>query len=130
MLASVTPRPSTRSLPVRPADRRRPPTGRRPSADSAPSAAPFDAIPPATWDALAAANPWATPFSGWAFQRAWWDAYGANAHEETLVVVPADAPADGSATRSRSSRSCTATRSSRATRLTHTTIRHGDDRRR
>lgn len=48
-------------------------------------------IPQATWDALAARNPWATPFSGWAFQRAWWDAYGANAHEETLVFVPADA---------------------------------------
>src|SRR5688500_9402333 len=49
-------------------------------------------IPRATWDALAAANPWATPFSSWAFQRAWWDAYAANAHEETLVLVPADAP--------------------------------------
>ncbi len=46
-------------------------------------------IPRETWDALAARNPWATPFSGWAFQRAWWDAYGANAHEETLVVVAA-----------------------------------------
>ena len=45
---------------------------------------PLDAIAPGTWDALAAANPWATPFSGWAFQRAWWDAYGANAHDETL----------------------------------------------
>ena len=45
-----------------------------------------------TWDDLAAQSPWATPFSGWAFQRAWWDAYGVNAHEETLVIVPADAP--------------------------------------
>ncbi|MEA2652901.1 MAG: hypothetical protein QOI37_128 [Chloroflexota bacterium] len=45
-----------------------------------------------TWDALAERNPWATPFSGWAFQRAWWDAFGANAHEETLIFVPADAP--------------------------------------
>ena len=35
--------------------------------------------PPGT--RLAARNPWATPFSGWAFHRAWWDAYGANAHE-------------------------------------------------
>jgi len=51
-------------------------------------------IGPSTWDALAGRNPWATPFSGWAFQRAWWDAYGANAHEETLAVVPTDA-ADG-----------------------------------
>ncbi len=53
---------------------------------------PLSAISPATWDALAARNPWATPVSAWAFHRAWWDAYGANAHEETLVVVPADAP--------------------------------------
>jgi CelD/BcsL family acetyltransferase involved in cellulose biosynthesis len=45
-----------------------------------------------TWDALAELTPWATPFSGWAFQRAWWDAYGENAHEETVVFVPADAP--------------------------------------
>ena len=52
-------------------------------------------IPQATWDRLAARNPWATPFSGWAFQRAWWDAYGENAHEDTLVVVPADAPLGG-----------------------------------
>ncbi|MFL5673577.1 MAG: hypothetical protein ACJ779_01095, partial [Chloroflexota bacterium] len=64
-----------------------------------PSATPFRVerrtiadIPRATWDELAALNPWATPFSGWAFQRAWWDAYGANAHEETLALVPADAP--------------------------------------
>jgi len=55
---------------------------------------PFDAIEAAAWDALAARNPWATPFSTWAFQRAWWDAYGDNAHEETLVVVPADGPDD------------------------------------
>ena len=51
-------------------------------------------IPRSTWNDLAAQSPWATPFSGWAFQRAWWDAYGANAHEETLVIVPADAPPD------------------------------------
>ncbi len=49
---------------------------------------PFDTISQASWDGLAATNPWATPFSGWAFQRAWWDAYGSNAHDETLVVVP------------------------------------------
>jgi CelD/BcsL family acetyltransferase involved in cellulose biosynthesis len=48
-------------------------------------------IPRDTWDALAELNPWATAFSGWAFQRAWWDAYGENAHEETLVVVAAGA---------------------------------------
>ena len=50
-------------------------------------------IPRATWDALAARSPWATPFSGWAFQRAWWDAYGANAHEETLVLAAEGAAA-------------------------------------
>ncbi len=55
---------------------------------------PFEAVDPARWDALAAANPWATPFSHWAFHRAWWDAYGANAHEETLAFVPADAADD------------------------------------
>ena len=54
----------------------------------------FDAVDPATWDALAAANSWATPFSRWAFHRAWWDAYGANAHEETVVLVLADAADD------------------------------------
>jgi hypothetical protein len=53
---------------------------------------PFDAIAPDCWDSLAAANPAATPFSRWAFHRAWWDAYGANAHEETLAMVPADGP--------------------------------------
>ena len=59
---------------------------------------PFDAFTAGTWDALAAANPWATPFSAWAFQRAWWDGYGANAHDETLAIVDADAPVDGTAT--------------------------------
>jgi len=53
---------------------------------------PFDAIDRATWDALAAASPWATPFSRWAVHRAWWDAYGANAHEQTLVVTDPAAP--------------------------------------
>jgi CelD/BcsL family acetyltransferase involved in cellulose biosynthesis len=66
----------------------------RPTADRTLRAVrrPFDAIAPATWDRLAAANPWATPFSGWAFHRAWWDAYGAHAHEQTFVAVPADGP--------------------------------------
>jgi CelD/BcsL family acetyltransferase involved in cellulose biosynthesis len=49
---------------------------------------PFDSIPAATWDALVASSPLATPFSSWAFQRAWWDAYGTNAHDETVVVLP------------------------------------------
>ena len=51
----------------------------------------FDAIDPATWDRLAAANPSATPFSRWAFHRAWWDGYGASAHDDTLVLVDAEA---------------------------------------
>jgi CelD/BcsL family acetyltransferase involved in cellulose biosynthesis len=55
---------------------------------------PFDAISRETWDRLAGRNPWATPFSAWAFHRAWWDAYGKNAHEQTVVVVDPSAPAD------------------------------------
>lgn len=53
----------------------------------------FDAIPRAAWDALAGANPWATPFARWAFHRAWWDAYGGTAHDQTLVVEDPSAPA-------------------------------------
>ncbi len=49
----------------------------------------FDSIPAATWDALAARNPVATPFSAWAFHRAWWDGYGENAHDETMAIVGA-----------------------------------------
>jgi CelD/BcsL family acetyltransferase involved in cellulose biosynthesis len=48
---------------------------------------PFDSIDPATWDRLAASNPAATPFSAWAFHRAWWDGYGVNAHDETIAFV-------------------------------------------
>lgn len=55
----------------------------------------FDDVTRATWDRLAAANPWATPFSGWAFQRAWWDAYGASAHDQTLIVTAASGSAGG-----------------------------------
>jgi CelD/BcsL family acetyltransferase involved in cellulose biosynthesis len=44
---------------------------------------------------MAARNPWATPFSGWAFQRAWWDAYHAYAHEQTLVVTATTGTAGG-----------------------------------
>src|SRR3954469_18132239 len=54
----------------------------------------FDTLDVGTWDTLAAANPWSSPFSRWALHRAWWDAYGENAHEETVVVVAADAPDD------------------------------------
>jgi len=48
---------------------------------------PFAAIPRATWDRLAAANPVATPFSHWTFHRAWWDAYEPAAHEQYLVCI-------------------------------------------
>ena len=50
-------------------------------------------VAPSTWDALVARTPYATPFSRWAFHRAWWDGYGATAHEETLLVVDPAAPA-------------------------------------
>ncbi|HTC86424.1 MAG TPA: GNAT family N-acetyltransferase, partial [Candidatus Acidoferrum sp.] len=46
----------------------------------------FDDITRATWDALVARTPAATAFSRWAFHRAWWDAYGGNAHDQTLLV--------------------------------------------
>ena len=46
----------------------------------------FDSIAAETWDVLADRTPWATPFARWAFHRSWWDAYGAGAHDETVVV--------------------------------------------
>jgi CelD/BcsL family acetyltransferase involved in cellulose biosynthesis len=71
-------------------DRARPARPGEPAGGSRPLLAErraFHEIDPAAWDELAALNPCATPFSSWAFQRAWWDAYGENAHDETLVVV-------------------------------------------
>jgi CelD/BcsL family acetyltransferase involved in cellulose biosynthesis len=53
---------------------------------------PLTAIPREAWDGLVDATPWATPFSGYGFHRAWWDAYGANAHEQTLVVCRPEDP--------------------------------------
>ena len=52
----------------------------------------FDTIAPEIWDALVDRAPAATPFSRHCVQRAWWDAYGGTAHDETLVVVEAAAP--------------------------------------
>lgn len=50
---------------------------------------PFATFDRGAWDALANATPWATPFSRWSFHRAWWDAYGPNAHDDTLALVDA-----------------------------------------
>jgi CelD/BcsL family acetyltransferase involved in cellulose biosynthesis len=50
------------------------------------------AIAEDAWDGLAAVTPSATPFSRHCLHRAWWDAYGAKAHEETLVVVDEASP--------------------------------------
>jgi len=47
----------------------------------------FSDIPAAAWDALADSTPWASPFSRHCVQRAWWDAYGTTAHDQTLVIV-------------------------------------------
>ena len=59
---------------------------------------PFQDVRQETWDDLAARTPWATPFAAWAFHRAWWDAYGATAHDQTLVVVAAGTADDPAAT--------------------------------
>jgi len=53
---------------------------------------PFGDIPAAAWDTLADSTPWASPFSRHCVQRAWWDAYGATAHDQTLVIVDEAAP--------------------------------------
>jgi CelD/BcsL family acetyltransferase involved in cellulose biosynthesis len=55
----------------------------------------FADVDPEVWDELVALNPYSTPFSTWAFHRAWWDAYGENAHDQTVVVVdPSSASPD------------------------------------
>ena len=93
MLASVSPTTLTGEPPCSPAvgDTASPAAGTRTLRALRRT---FDSIDARDWDALADANPWATPFSRWAFHRAWWDAYGDNAHEETVVLVPADGPDD------------------------------------
>jgi CelD/BcsL family acetyltransferase involved in cellulose biosynthesis len=53
----------------------------------------FDSIPQASWDALVDLTPSATAFSRWAFHRAWWDGYGASAHDQTLIVHDSARPA-------------------------------------
>ena len=54
----------------------------------------FESLDAAVWDRLAGRSPWATPFSRWAYHRAWWDAYGDGVHDQTLVVVDADRPSE------------------------------------
>ena len=52
----------------------------------------FDSIAGETWDALVDRSAAATPFSCHCVQRAWWDAYGGTAHDQTLIVVDEAAP--------------------------------------
>jgi CelD/BcsL family acetyltransferase involved in cellulose biosynthesis len=54
----------------------------------------FGSISAETWDALADCSPAITPFSRHCVQRAWWDAYGSTAHDETLVVTDGADPDD------------------------------------
>ena len=57
---------------------------------------PLADIPRATWDRLLAVTARPTPFSRWTMHRAWWDAYGATAHEQYLVcsrTTPGDVAA-------------------------------------
>jgi len=58
---------------------------------------PFDDIPRPAWDRLFSRTPCATPFSGWEFHRAWWDAYGPTAHDEYLVFFGASGGEDPAA---------------------------------
>jgi CelD/BcsL family acetyltransferase involved in cellulose biosynthesis len=83
----------------------------------------FDDIAPEAWDATAGLNPYATPFSRWAFQRAWWDAYGDNAVPDTLRVIDPSAPDDTVALVPLMHRHVV--EASDAT--THTKIRHGNE---
>jgi len=85
----------------------------------------FEAIDQSTWDRLAFLNPYSTPFSTWAFQRAWWDAYGENAHPETLVLVDPTAPSSGEPVAIAPLMHRHVVEPSDA--QTHTTIRHADD---
>ncbi len=86
---------------------------------------PLAEIPRTTWDALVRRTASATPFADWAFHRAWWDGYGDNAHEETLVVVPTDGPADAEPVAIVPLMHRHEVEPTDA--LTHTTIRHGAD---
>jgi len=86
---------------------------------------PLESIDQGTWDRLAFLNPYSTPFSTWAFQRAWWDAFGDNAHAETLVLVDSGAadPRQPVAIAPLMHRHVVEPSDAD----THTTIRHADD---
>ena len=86
---------------------------------------PFGSVPAEAWDSLAARSAAATPFARHAFHRAWWDAYGASAHDQTTVLVDPD--------RSESEIVAIAPLMHRhevepTDAATHTTMRHGTDR--
>jgi hypothetical protein len=84
---------------------------------------PFESIDRETWDRLASLNPYATPFSTWAFHRAWWDAFGSNAHDHTVVVLdPAGDPSRPIAIAPLMHRHVVEPSDA----STHTTIRHTD----
>jgi CelD/BcsL family acetyltransferase involved in cellulose biosynthesis len=99
------------------------PTTASASAHAEPRA--FDSIPRETWDRLAARTPWATPFSAWPFHRAWWDAYGDNAHDQLLVVCRDGSTADGEPIAIVPLMHRHEVESTDA--ATHTTMRHGAD---
>jgi CelD/BcsL family acetyltransferase involved in cellulose biosynthesis len=54
----------------------------------------FGEVPAQKWDDLVVQTAAATPFARNCVQRAWWDAYGATAHDETLVVLDETDPED------------------------------------
>lgn len=70
-----------------------------------------------------ARTPWATSFSAWPFHRAWWDAYGDNAHDQTLVVCRADTSDEPIAIVPLMHRHEVEPTDA----VTHTTMRHGAD---
>jgi CelD/BcsL family acetyltransferase involved in cellulose biosynthesis len=88
---------------------------------------PFGSLDRQTWDEFAARNPWSTPFSSWAFHRAWWDAYGDNAHDQTMVVVDAAADADAPERVVAIVPFMHRHEVEPTDALTHTTMRHGRD---
>lgn len=58
---------------------------------------PFERIPRSAWQRLLELTPAATPFARWSVHRAWWDAYGATAHDQYLVALADSADPGGDA---------------------------------